>query len=254
MYSSIGSALYSFLLHRIFVANDDTPVRMAAEESRRLSSEIAENQPELFKAGVNPDRCMEAARAFTEVFEAASDAKGCDDAEKRIVCAANQYLKTSVTRATVDHPLLIFPLAAAIVSGSADSSLYTASRFGGSSTVLTAMTGAVSGAVSGDTFPEELESALVNRKNIREYAERIAAGNGGEGDAGEFFDNEIALTSKEIDEKEAKLKHLKVPERKKRTTAEKEAFLTRHVVESWTKSDKAKWRKTLRNKDDEILE
>ncbi|HNX57772.1 MAG TPA: hypothetical protein PKK43_01640 [Spirochaetota bacterium] len=258
LFGSVGASLHTYLLHRIFVSNDDSPLRMALEESRRLKNDMEECQPELFKAGVNPDKCIETAAAFADVFEKLSDVTSCDEAEKRIVAIVNRYMKTPVTRATIDHPLAIFPFAAVIASLSGGNAVRDAAGYGGSAAVLTSMTGGIASAAAADAeeeiLPPELVEALVNRKSVWEYSTLIAAGNGEERAAEEFFSREIALTSKEIDEKSAKLKHLKAPEQKKRTTAEKEAFLTRHVVESWTKNDKAKWRKQRRGMDDEIQE
>ena len=258
VFGSVGASLHTYLLHRIFVSNDESPLNMAMEESRRIKNDMEECQPELFKAGVNPDKCIDAAAAFADVFGTLSDVTSCDEAEKRIVAIVNRYMKTPVTRATIDHPLSIFPFAVAIASLSGANAIRKAAGFGGSSTVLASMTGGIANAAAAGTeeeiIPPELEDALVNRKSVWEYSSLIASGNGEEGDADEFFSREIALTSKELDEKSAKLKHLKAPEQKKRTTAEKEAFLTRHVVESWTKNDKAKWRKQRRGMDDEIQE
>ncbi|HEY1407018.1 MAG TPA: hypothetical protein VF857_10450, partial [Spirochaetota bacterium] len=200
------------------------------------------------KSGVNPDRCLESAVLFVEIFEALEVALSVDEAERIIVEKVNRIMKSPITRCTVDYPYTILPFAAAIVSLEGEQSLYTAARKGGSSSILAAITGMLAGALYKDPFPEELVDGLVNRKGVFDFIERIASGNAGIDDASEFFDKEITLTGKEREERNARLKHHKVPEQKKRTMADREAFLTKHVVESWTKADKAKWRRTRKTK------
>ena len=49
----------------------------------------------------------------------------------------------------------------------------------------------------------------------------------------------------QLEEKNARLKHVKIKARKKKTRKERESELSSHVVESWTKIDKAKWRRKI---------
>ena len=58
------------------------------------------------------------------------------------------------------------------------------------------------------------------------------------------------MKKKELEELKAKLKHVKKKQKKAPPTrAEKEKELARHAVESWTKYDKARWKKERRRHD-----
>ncbi len=61
----------------------------------------------------------------------------------------------------------------------------------------------------------------------------------------DFISGEASLSAKETEEKNAKLKHVKIKIKKKKSRHEMEKELSNHVVESWTKFDRAKWRKKL---------
>jgi hypothetical protein len=247
IFGSIGSALFSLILHHGMSGDaadeGENIVMVSAIEAERLEEDISSRQPELFKKGVNPDRAVEAARIFVEIFHDLGAVKDTGEAERVIVKHLSGMIESPVTRATIDHPCAILPFAAAIVSFGDASSLYQAVRFGGNTTVLCAMTGMYAGAFYDGGFPPEIEEGLINKKGIVDIISRIAKGEADMGDAEDFFDREIPLNVKEIDERNARLRHVKIPEKKKRTSNGRESSLTRHVVESWTKTDKARWRK-----------
>ena len=52
---------------------------------------------------------------------------------------------------------------------------------------------------------------------------------------------------KEREELNARLRHVKTKVKKPKDAGDRENRLNRHVVESWTKIDKAKWRKRDRD-------
>jgi hypothetical protein len=58
-----------------------------------------------------------------------------------------------------------------------------------------------------------------------------------------FFQSESSLTRKEIEEYQSKLKHYKKPEKLTNNRKTLEEKMAQHIVESWTKTDKAKWKK-----------
>ena len=66
----------------------------------------------------------------------------------------------------------------------------------------------------------------------------------------DFIRSEASLTGKEQEELKARLRHTKKKQRSgPRTRAEKEKELARHVVESWTKYDRARWKKERQRHD-----
>jgi len=243
IFGSVGSALFSLILHRgMAVDTGGNIIGDCVIEAERLVDDMTSLQPQLFGKGVNPDRAVATARIFADIFRDIEAVGDAEEAERIIVKHLCGMTKSPVTRATIDHPCAILPFAAIIASSGDAASLYQAARFGGNTMALCALTGMYAGAFC-DGFPPEIEEGLVNRKGIADIIGRIAKGEADTGDAGDFFIREIPLSSKENDERNARLRHVKIPEKKKRTSSERESALTRHVVESWTKTDKARWRK-----------
>ncbi|MGL4369933.1 MAG: hypothetical protein ACRCUT_09730, partial [Spirochaetota bacterium] len=136
---------------------------------------------------------------------------------------------------------------------SPETCLLSCAAEGGSSGILCSCAGMIAGAFYGSPAAAPLFGAMINHKQISALISRAAAGSGSRRDAAAFINAEISLTAKETDEREARLKHCKTktPARKKERRDETQA-MTRHVVESWTKIDKARWKKELQhNREDE---
>jgi hypothetical protein len=97
-------------------------------------------------------------------------------------------------------------------------------------------------------MPEIYTGSIVNKKRLSAMISRIAEDKNKASMISEIYDSEPGLTSKEIEEHRAKNRNNPVSREKKiKTRGEIESELSKHVVESWTKVDKAKWKKE-RNK------
>ncbi|MCL2026341.1 MAG: hypothetical protein FWG92_06010, partial [Leptospirales bacterium] len=92
-----------------------------------------------------------------------------------------------------------------------------------------------------DEFPAALIDGLVNRRRLLSIVEAIANGSASDRLIGEFMDSELSLTAKAFEEFKAKNKN-KEPKKKAKTGKVE----LPHTVESWTKLDKAKWKKEKR--------
>ncbi len=148
----------------------------------------------------------------------------------------------------MDHPFALYPYALLLIKtwkGEMVDFLHFCARQGGSTTVLTCIAAIISYAYSEDSFiPETLEKNLVNKKFIDRLAAELNGNNAPAGMLAEFIAAEAGLTNKENEELKAKLKHQKHPkDRTPKTRQTREKELSTHIVESWTKIDKARWKK-----------
>ena len=120
-----------------------------------------------------------------------------------------------------------------------------AANEGGASSALASLSGSITTAFHGLYLPEILETELINKKKINSYIELISEGKNRASIITELYLTEPGLTLKEHEEYKSKIKKQPVINKKKnkKTMSETEAGISRHIVESWTKLDKAKWKK-----------
>ncbi|MCL1832994.1 MAG: hypothetical protein FWG49_00670 [Leptospirales bacterium] len=118
-----------------------------------------------------------------------------------------------------------------------------ASAEGGAASSLTAISSAVTTAFYGLNIPEEYLNSLINKKRIKNIIDILTDDNSRELIIDEIIRAEPKLTDKESEEFRAKNKGIAVVKKRKRDRADIEADMSKHIVESWTKHDKAKWKK-----------
>ncbi|PKL36182.1 MAG: hypothetical protein CVV44_18365 [Spirochaetae bacterium HGW-Spirochaetae-1] len=206
-----------------------------------------------FEMGFNPDSLLTAAHHYRNAIDAVKEKKDTGDAEKVIVAAVNTTLKTPSTRATINHPLAILPFALFLLHNlhrDPESLLFRVVQEGGNSAALAAITGALAGCYfDSSIIPGILQQDMVNRKRIHLLIEDISSGKLPNELLLDFLQSEASLTAKMHQELKAKLKHQKEPvEKKKKAPHTREQELAKHVVESWTKIDRARYKKELRKK------
>ena len=172
-----------------------------------------------------------------------------DDLEKaeiEICSNANKYLKNPISRANINNPLLILPFAIFICefpSCDIKSLSFTTSKLGGSTVSLSTITSAISAALhKNNAINDDLFDSLTNKKKITLILESIKTKGISSKIIKEFVKSESSLTSKEIEELNAKLKNSKQNSIKNSKKNSKYDFST-PVKESWNKKDKAKWKK-----------
>ncbi len=228
--------------------HNDNILTAAISASKETEKYIKDKSPVFFDLGMNPDYVSAEQSAFTEIFENCMTAVSEDKAEEIICSFLNRRLKTPVKRATVDHPLAIIPFSVFLCSRSfnhEENILFHAARNGGSSAALASLTGILASCFIKDfDIPQKLLDDLVNRKRILALTESLSEMNGSDKLMRDFIETEAMLTTKEIEELSARTKHIKTTDvKKRRNRTDKENDLTKITVESWTKLDKAKWRK-----------
>jgi hypothetical protein len=208
---------------------------------------------DIFNAGINPDSLLQSARAFIRSIEATASGGDRDTIEKKLVDNLNSTLKTPVTRPTVNHPMVIIPRSLHMASHYASApaeGLFSAVGEGGAAAASGACSGSFMGLLNeAGSIPPNLTEELINRKRITGIIESVVNSRSPRDLCEDFIRSEAALTAKERDEWKARTKNIKTPaaDRKKEQSAhDREARLAKHVVESWTKYDKAKWKKERR--------
>lgn len=253
-YTAAGSAVFTEIIASGL--SDDQPLsaQTFTDACRNAAEALSRQSPSLFDLGLNPDSVIAAAEKYKDALRIITESSE-DTAVHGVIEILNEILKTPVTRLTVNHPLAIIPYALHLAlqyrDRPEDALLFTASE-GGDAAALCACTGAFTGIMHPSSeIPEQLISGLVNRKRILALAESIASGRSARSEYEEFINSELALTTKFHEELRARNKNKKDAPSAKRNKHPRETAdekLARHVVESWTKMDKARWKKERKKK------
>ncbi len=212
-----------------------------------LADHIAANPRELFSCGVNPDTILGEVKEHLSILGDLVSCTSAKEAEPKIVARANRLANGHITRATVNLPAAIIPYIISIVAFSSarpETILFEAASEGGAAAILCSLAGSLAGAFYGEAaIPDRLSADLINKTRIREMVAAIAGDRVSDRAVGEFIESEQALTRKAQDEYNARMRHVKPKEKKQKPRGDRERELSRHVIESWTKADKAKWKK-----------
>ncbi|MDY6933749.1 MAG: ADP-ribosylglycohydrolase family protein [Spirochaetota bacterium] len=225
-------------------------IPIAIEEINILQGVIMDNSLLIDEQIIDVHSLKDSLASFNKIFNEieAIEVKEC--AEEIICKHVNRSLKTPIKRATVNNPLSIVPYAiylAGIQLEDPSTALFSSLHEGGSTSVLCSLTGIIMGTILGTSWlPNNLVQGLVNRKQILYIVESIASRNVTDSMILDFVQSEVSLTTKEIEELNAKMKHWKPNVKTHKTKKDQEKELTQHVVESWTKLDKSKWKREKR--------
>ncbi len=233
----------------------DGLIGSACASTAALSEYIGAHPGELFSCGVNPDTIMGGVKEHLSILEELVSCTSAKEAETKIVTRANRLANGHITRATVNLPAAIIPCIISIVAFSSarpEIILFEAAAEGGAAAILCSLAGSLAGAVYGEAaIPDRLSADLINKTRIREMVAAIAGDRVSERAVGEFIESEQALTRKAQDEYNARMRHVKPKEKKQKPRGDRERDLSRHVIESWTKADKAKWKKQKKRYEEE---
>lgn len=209
------------------------------------TADLTENQHSIFTAGYNPDYFLAEGERYSSLIRKLEGTADIERAGKIICDSANTRLKTPIARASANLPECILPLALYLSAGQGDPGeiFHRASREGGAASALAAAAGAITCAYYGINIPAHLAENMANKKKISTILEIISLKSDRGGLVKILHDSEPGLTLKEIEEFRARNKNEVKTQKTPKTRKDVESELTRHVVESWTKVDKAKWRK-----------
>jgi hypothetical protein len=225
-------------------------VDVAIDTTEKLHHDAVNKPGEIFNAGVNPDSLLDAYAFYKNVFTAIASAQSKEKAEQIICAMAHKSLKTPVTRGTVDICRVLFPYLLYLITSNAHSPsdmMFTIAIEGGAVSPMLAMTGSILASLYGiDHTPKTLLDNLVNKKKLCQLIDSINDITPPEAVIDNFLLQEKMLTLKEHEEFQAQLKHRKKASPQKKSRKKIESAISGHIVESWTKLDRAKWKKEKR--------
>ncbi|MFW5808273.1 MAG: hypothetical protein ACOCWH_04380 [Spirochaetota bacterium] len=251
---TVAGALFwdRLVRHQVF-ARPDAAFLDAAAAADSLCENMQSILPLCFSNGIHPDGVEQAAMHIQAVVSCYTDSGLGPHAEKSHIAYVDSLMHSPVTRVTIDHPLIL-PFYAIVL---ALDERYNSGSLPGSAVVSGGETGLAAalacqllpdGVALAESYPF-LADDLVNKKQIQKIVPRIASGRCTMDEMTLFFDGEQKLSGKEREERAVLMKHArkKAPvRRKKDTRRDREEQLSKHVVESWTKRDKARWKREQR--------
>lgn len=199
-----------------------------------------------FDCGINPEKITDAFKSYAYILSRIQDMDDAN-AEMEIISYFNSETVSKVTRPTVAHPLAVLPFALYHALKSAkkdDRLLQRMASLGGATTSLVPVAAIFGACASGDFIGQTLKDTLVNKKKIFALIDDLEEDSIGAQSIQAFIESEFLLTLKESQDYKSKTKHMAKTEidRPVRQMSTEER-LSRHVVESWTKVDKARYKK-----------
>ena len=240
----------ALILSNITGKDCKSAVKALAESSDYLLG-CKDLYPRFFSAGINPDKAENSLSLFSEIF---SNVLGNDyqTAEKYLSEKISKITSQNITRATVENVYSAIAIAAVIADSNDSFAANNAAHKGGFSTQIASLCGLFS-AVRGFPADDEYFDKLINKKRMVEILSQLDSGKikNAFQFIEEFLSDEYPLTIKENEEFQRKTKNKeasKASDGKKRQTEEER--LSRHVVESWTKLDRAKYKKEKKRNSD----
>lgn len=250
--TAVCSAVFISLIDQLNNEDPGLIAETAASVSDRILTHLQSNQHVIFNMGFNPDYVIDNLVRLKTLFHKLDVIKDPDNAEKIICNEINLTLKTPVTRASVNLPALVLPFAVSIASYTVNPEdvTFRAAGQGGTASSLASIAAAIRASVSRKSWPDSLEEGLVNKKKLSGMISEICSGHSRHRIINELTVQEPALTMKEYEEFLAKNKK-SVRNTPQKNNKQSEKILSRHVVESWTKIDKARWKKEKNRKTDD---
>ena len=251
--SIVGALIFAALLRRSVDENEvcTNIILLTINEIDLLKCELDMNTDRIFDLGINPDTFLSILEEYRIIMYNIKDIDEKEKVEEVICSYINKKNKTPIKRATVNHPICLIPYAIFLTDKyyhNYSDILFIAAEEGGATSILCTLIGSLIGSLYGtESIPSELLDKLINKKRINTIVDTISKKRVLKSTIDDFIKTEASLTAKEFQELNAKIKHItqKKKIKKKKTIVDREATLSKHVVESWTKIEKAKWRKRL---------
>lgn len=242
----------SLLIKDLINSNKQIGIHQASADSLAKTEIFAKAHEDIiFSSGINPDYVSSRICFIRNILDKTINIEKIDECEKIICKEAEKLSQSHIARATTNFPETLLPYAVSIADRckNPEDVFISAAYEGGSSSALSSMTGSIASAFYGDIIPDELLAGIINRKKILSLIACISSEKERKTIFSEMIQGEPPLTLKELEEYNSKNK--KNPDqrnkKKPKTRKDAEAEISRHVKESWTKIDKAKWKKE-RNK------
>ena len=252
--------IFSKLIHKIINSDNFIPGKTLFEAGK-TAAELFEysrnNSPKIFELKLNPDKISNSISNYLQLFDSLEKAITLENGIKIIIENLNSIMKNNIKKISIAHPAAALPLAflkSKFFIGT-ETLLKECVMEGGSASSTASIAGAISGAC-GHSIEEEsfLIKNLINKKNIISLVNEISAKSWDSQNVHDFYKSESLLTKKEFEEYNSKLKHYKKHEKTVKSRKNSENNMALHIVESWTKTDKAKWKKEKKQFNKEIDE
>lgn len=207
--------------------------------------------PVFFSRKINPESAEKSFDAFMRLFEKTAG-KDMISAAKLSADAVSSVSGQNVTRATVENPLSALAIAASAADNCEFFCAGTIARMGGCSSQIASL-GGVFSVLRGFDVPAQYFDNMVNKRNLLELFSCAESGRINTAVLNDFLAKEMPLSLKELEEfqKKQKTKEGSRGKTQSKHSTEDER-LSRHVVESWTKTDKARYKKEKRKGPDHL--
>lgn len=246
--TTIACSIFLLQLLKDLVSGNSSGILDTALHSAEIAkNEIISNQNRIFDSGHNPDYIISGSDYLLDLFKKLNEKSNPADYEKIICTHADKNNTDSITRGNVNLPETILPMAIMLSERCPEPEriFSIAAREGGASSSLVSLSAAITTACYGIHIPENFKSSLVNKKKISNFIDIISEDKNRASIINEIYETEPGLTVKELEEHRARNKNIPQSKtrKKEKTRGEFESELSKHVVESWTKIDKAKWKK-----------
>ena len=245
-----GCAIYADIMSNFIRTNNISSKDMLHAAIENAKSTVLQTEREssvIFESGINPESLISAMKVYVSSLESVAEGTN-EEREKRLLAIVNTVLKTPATRLTIPHPLAIIPYSLYLVykHRGIPESIFSIAEEGGACGALTACSSSFLGILNeAEDIPSTLIDGLVNRKRILSIIKSISEQKVLPSLIDEFINSELSLSIKAFEELKARTKTRSTPAKTAKPLSN-EQQLARHVVESWTKLDKAKWKKERR--------
>ena len=241
----VSSILLIKIIKEAIEKRGSSILEIAFHSAGLVKDELIEHQDIIFNAGYNPDNLISDSDNYLKLFKELFYCKDHALYEKIICDYADKRSTNKVTRGSINLPDTILPMGVILSDLCSDpEKIYKiAAEEGGSASSLAAVSSAITSAFYGLNIPEEYLNSLINKKRIKSIIGLLTDDKNRSLIFDEIADAEPKLTDKELEEFRAKNKGIVVVKKKKRERKDIESELSKHIVESWTKLDKAKWKK-----------
>jgi len=240
----VSSILLLNILKELIKRENNSILEIAYHSAGLVKNRLIDYRGMIFDAGYNPDYLILDSDYYLTLLKELHNSKDQAQCEKIICDHAEKRSKNKITRGSINLPLTILPMGIILAQVCSDpEKIYkTAAEEGGAASSLTAVSSAIVSAFHGLNIPPIYSDSLINKKRINSIIDMLTCDKNRSLIIDEIINGEPGLTDKESEELNAKNKGI-VIKKKKKKRVDIESELSKHVVESWTKLDKAKWKK-----------
>jgi hypothetical protein len=223
---------------------------ISEDSINEIISKKNEILPAAFSFGINSDSVEKSIHHLLIIMSYYSK-YDIIEAQDKHLNYVNTLFQTPVKRLTIDHPLILIPFAISLAEKSKEDSAYLpemCSLEGGETILLSCLTSILRNDIDISEFDKKYQNRLVNKNLISKTIDAIVKSRVPIKQIIDFFDNENKLTEKENETRLSITKHVKkkTKEKPKKSKITREQELSQHIVESWTKRDKSRWKKERR--------